>query len=104
MSVRKNLAAVLRAAHQVTGTYGDVPDRPKVNAFLADPVHSDFKVYAYVSRIPLSHFYAHSEQAFDKASLWQEIETQCKADSIPQPPKWNIDTTTGDIALWIDDQ
>lgn len=104
MGLRKDLAAVLNAAHNITGTYGDVGDRQKVMDYVKAPVTSDFKLYAYVYKIPFGNFYAHAEQAFDKDSLWQEIEAQCGGRSIPQPPKWGITTTAGDVALWIDDQ
>jgi len=104
MGLRKRLAAVASAAHRVTGTHGDVGDRARVIEYLASPVKCDFKVYAYVYKIPLGNFYAHSEQAFDKGSLWQEIELECGEDDIPQPPRWGIASTLGEIALWIDDQ
>jgi len=104
MELREWLAVVLNAAHRVTGTYGDVGDRQRVTQYLKAPADCDFKIYAYVYKIPLGNFYAHSEQAFDKASLWQEIEDEASAKAIPQPPKWGITTTAGEIALWIDDQ
>jgi hypothetical protein len=52
VGLRKGLAAVLTAAYKVTGTYGDVGDRQKVMDYLKDPVSSDFKIYAYVYKIP----------------------------------------------------
>jgi hypothetical protein len=104
MGMRKRLAAVAKAAFDVTGTYGDTGDRAKLVEYLAAPVSCDFKVYAYVYKIPLGNFYAHSEQAFDKASLWHEIELGSGGGPIPQPPRWGIASTLGDIALWIDDQ
>jgi len=104
MGFRQRLANVLKAAQQETGTNGDVGDRAKVLAYLKDPAGADFAVYAYVYKIPLGNFYAHSTQAFDKDSLWQAIESQESGKSNPQPDKWGIATTVGEIALWIDDQ
>ncbi len=104
MGFRQRLANVLTAASRETGTLGDVSDRSNVKAYLADPVSADFKVYAYVYKIPFANFYAHSEQAFNKDSLWQAIEAAEGGGSIDQPSKWGITTSAGEIALWIDDQ
>ena len=102
MTGRAVLAKLVRAVYNVTDSYGSSRDRKKVKEFLAKPGSCDFQTYLYVGRIPLANFYAHADLAFDKGSLWQEVESVFQKKTINQPASLSAETELIDLALWIE--
>ena len=101
MTVRKAHAIILEAVHAITDSYGAPSDQAKVKSFLADPAACPLETYIYVGRLGLGNFYAFSSNAFDKNSLWQEIQKQSGLKQMPHPKKWGIDSRVNDLALWV---
>ena len=102
MTPRESVDVILESLHAITDSYGTPADRPKVTAYINDPTGADFQTYLYVGRIPLSNFYAHADQAFDKGSLWQEVQDRSKIKDLPQPPRWDASSLVSVLALWVD--
>ena len=101
MTVREALAAVVRAVYEETDSYGSPADRTKVKTYLEGFETAPFATYLYVGRIPLANFYAHAAQAFNKASLWQEIQDRSAHTNLDQPGSWDASTQLIDLALWV---
>ena len=101
--MREVLSKVLWAAHEETDTYGSSVDQDIVRRFITDPANANFDDYVYVSRVRFVNFYANTSAAFNRASLWQEIERQIDRGDEPQPVDWDETTEVGVIALWLHD-
>jgi hypothetical protein len=100
--VRKHMGEVVQALHEITDSYGSPVDQPIIKRFLKAPLTADYMDFIYVGRIPLSNFYAHSDDAFDAKSLWHQIQTEVGESKLPKPPKLDSASLVSELAIWVD--
>ena len=104
MKTASALLLVVRAVVRISGSMGSPNDRPRVQAYLDANGSPQSPHFAYVGGIPLSHFFAFSEQAFENSedSLWREIQNaSAETANVAPPEDWDIDSTLLQIAVYI---
>jgi hypothetical protein len=103
MNTAEIMKAVLEALMSTTGSSGSPTDANDISNFLPDPANATDDIFFSVAGIPMSHFFAMSNQGFEdmKDQLWRSIQDAVTAPDLAQPTNLDVSTTVGQLTVFI---